>query len=81
MFISPLVHIPPKKICISFIGHFAEVYLQYESSQAKMYLITTGPQSLKVVKGALLISFCHQNIHLKFHESFLTFFFLCFSSH
>lgn len=63
------------KICLSFIGHFAEVYASYESSRAKMYLIPTGPQSLKVVKDTLLIRFCHQNIHLKFHESFSGFFF------
>lgn len=72
------------KICLSFIGHFAEVYVSYESSRAKMYLIPTGPQSLKVVKDTLLIRFCHQNIHLKFHESFSGFFFFflsCFSPH
>lgn len=63
------------KICLSFIGHFAEVYVSYESSRAKMYLIPTGPQSLKVVKDTLLIRFYHQNIHLKFHESFSGFFF------
>lgn len=72
------------KICLSFIGHFAEVYASYESSRAKMYLIPTGPQSLKVVKDTLLIRFCHQNIHLKFHESFSGFFFFflsCLSPH
>lgn len=64
-----------KNMSIIYWAFCWSVRIIWVITSKKMYLIPTGPQSLKVIKNTLLIRFCHQNIHLKFHESFSGYFF------